>query len=70
MMSGTAADRSAAFLRLCQRHPHYAMTALMGTARHLRSAHGVEDPPTDPYELARLHVEAHAARESLETERT
>ena len=61
MMSGTTTtDRSAAFLQLCQRHPHLAMTALMGTAKHLREVHGLTDVPTDPHELARLHVKAHA----------
>ena len=39
---------------------HFLCVALMGTPKHLREVHGMTEVPTDPRELARLHVEAHA----------
>lgn len=42
------------------RQVHLLAAAFMGTAGHLRSAHGIEDPPSNAHALALLHLEAHA----------
>ena len=48
-----------------QHQVHFQSVALMGTAKHLRKTHGVDEPPSNSHALALLHMELHAAEAEL-----